>query len=146
MAPHGNDTDGGINKNDQGYFFSCPLVEQRNKMLKNGNTVINYYQTGVIYAGSPGCPWYNATLFAQGTMVKDAEGKVIQEVALYETVDAQGDLTWTTMWRTGTGPTSLRLRSGTGKWLGITGKGDILGWQKRADDHLMPCMGDALED
>lgn len=138
MAIQQNDAGADTGQEDRGYFFSGPPMQQRNKLLRNGNRVINYYQTGVIITETARSPWRNATLFAQGTVVKDAQDNLCQEVALYETIDAEGDVTWSTMWRPPSGPVSLRLRSGTGKWLGIAGDGTILGWLKRADDHVMP--------
>jgi len=136
MAARGDGEQG--EDRDQGYFFSGPRVEQLSKVLKNGHRVVNYQQTGVGISEELRSPWHDATLFAQGTIIEDAQGGLVQEVALYETIDVEGDVAWSTMWRPAQGPASLCLRSGTGKWLGITGSGRIRGWQPRADDHVMP--------
>jgi hypothetical protein len=138
VATYNRDIDERGTDKDEGRFFAGPYTIQRSNVLKNGNIVTNYSQTGVVITNNPRSPWRDATLFIQGTTIRDSKENLIQEVALYETVDAEGDVTWSTMWRPAGDVISLRLRSGTGKWLGITGNGHIFRWQNRADDHFMP--------
>ena len=70
--------------------------------------------------------------------MEDSEGKFIQEVALCETTDPDGDLTWSILWRPSKGPIVFHFVMGTGKWEGITGEGTTLGMLRgRTDDHYM---------
>jgi sugar phosphate isomerase/epimerase len=81
--------------------------------------------------GSAKGPWNKATLFAQGTVFKDAGGAVIAEVALWETTDPEGDLVWGVLWRPADAPHSLEVKAGTGKWKGIAGKGKLIDGDSR---------------
>ena len=53
-----------------------------------------YHQKSVFVSNETTSPWYQAALFIQGTTVEDAEGTVLQDVALVEATDADGDLNW----------------------------------------------------
>ena len=124
---------------DTGYAFLSPSVLKRTKTLQNGITLVAHQQTGVIVNESHYSPWRHATFLIQETIVTDADGKLVREVGLCETVDADGDLTWSILWRQVTGPGNLKFIVGTGKWEGISGYGEISGIvQVRADDYLMP--------
>lgn len=124
---------------DAGYIFIGPAVQKRTKTLQNGITLAAYHRTGVIVSENPHSPWRHATLFVQGTTVSDRVGKVIQDVALYESTDADGDLTWSVLWRPAGVLSTLQLIVGTGKWEGISGQGEMSGIvRSRADDHVMP--------
>jgi len=128
-----------IEGTDTGYIFSGPCVEEKKKIVKKGTLLIDNHRTGVIFSENPNSPWHQATIYSHGSIMKDSEGEVIQEVALCETTDADGDLTWSILWRPPQGPVTLHFVVGTGKWEGITGKGRIPGTiRDRADDHIMP--------
>jgi hypothetical protein len=115
-----------------------PATPTRTKALENGIVLGAYRQTGVIVSENPASPWRHATLLVQGTIVTDPAGKVIRDVALYESTDADGDLTWSVLWRPAAGPGALQLIVGTGKWEGISGEGKTLGMlRRRTDDHYM---------
>ena len=124
---------------DTGYAFASPQIVEATKPLKNGLTLLDVHRSGVMVAENPKSPWHHATFLAYGTTVQDADGKVVQEVALWETTDADGDSTWSILWRPAEGPGKLEFVQGTGKWEGIAGGGMALGVVRaRADDHAMP--------
>lgn len=124
---------------DTGYIFAGPVAERRTKRLKDGATLTAYHQDGVVITDLTGSPWHGATCFGQGTNVKDGNGRVVVDVALYEMIDGGGDLSWSIAWRPAGGPGSLQLEGGTGKWEGIAGGGTVGGLHsERADDHIMP--------
>jgi len=124
---------------DAGYIFIGPAVQKRTKTLQNGITLAAYHKTGVIVSENPHSPWRHATLFVQGTTVSDRVGRVTHDAALCESTDADGDLTWSVLWRAAGGLSTLQLIVGTGKWEGISGQGEMSGIvRSRADDHVMP--------
>jgi len=124
---------------DKGYIFAGPRVVDTKKPLKNSNVLLDNHISGVIVSENPASPWYHATFLSFGTVVNDAEGQIIQEVALCETTDADGDSTWSVFWNPPKGPATYEFVQGTGKWEGISGKGKALGDVcARADDHAMP--------
>lgn len=126
-------------KTDAGYFFLGPPVLKRTKRLANGMALGAYHQNGVIVSETPGSPWHQATLFVQGTLVMDGEGKVIRDVGLCESTDADGDLTWGVRYRAAGTSGTLQLIVGTGKWEGISGHGQVAeALPKRADGYVMP--------
>lgn len=60
-------------------------------------------------------------------------------VSLSQTIDADGDLTWSTFWRQEDGSYSSSIKAGTGKWKGIAGKGIVEGMAiQRADNRIAP--------
>ena len=60
--------------------------------------LLDNHISGVIVSENPDSPWHHATFLSFGTVVQDAEGALIQEVALCETTDADGDSTWSIYW------------------------------------------------
>jgi len=129
---------------DAGYAFLGPAIPKRIKALQTGITLGAYQRSGVVVADGnhPSedlSPWRHATFLIQETVVTDAEGRLVLEAALCETTDPDGDLTWCTLWRKAEGPATLQLIAGTGKWEGISGQGEMLGFvANRADDYVMP--------
>lgn len=124
---------------DQGYFFVGPREVQRTKTLKQGQNIVAYFQHGVFVTQGEDSPWYQAALFIQGTTIEDMEGEVLQDVALCEATDAQGDLNWSILWRPDGKTGTIAFKLGTGKWEGISGTGTLPGMvRQRADDHQMP--------
>ena len=83
---------------DSGYLFVGPRVTTRTKALKNGLVLVATHQSGAIVSTHRQSPWHHATFFAQATLVKDSEGNVLKEVALLETTDPDGDLTFGFLW------------------------------------------------
>ncbi len=111
---------------DEGHFFLSPQQERRVKKFKDGRSIVAYHQSGTVVSRNPEGPWRQATFFAQGTVFKDAGGSVVVDVALCETIDSDGDLTWSVIWRPADGEDTLEIKAGTGKWKGISGKGRVL--------------------
>jgi len=121
-----------------GYAFLRPALPKKILKLQIGLTLGAFQRTGVVVTENEG-PWRYATFLIQETIVKDAEGRFVLEVALCETVDPDGDLTWCTLWLKAGSPAQLRLIAGTGKWEGISGQGELAGFvANRADDWVMP--------
>lgn len=116
---------------DQGKLSLSPRQERRTKVFRDGRSIIAYNQGGTMVGGSASGPWNKATLFAQGTVFKDASGAVIAEVALWETTDPEGNLVWGVLWRPAGAPHSLEIKAGTGKWKGIAGKGKLIDGDSR---------------
>lgn len=124
---------------DEGHIFAGPREVKKSKQLKSGLRIVAYHQRGVFISEAQGSPWYQAALFIQGTTIEDAEGKVIQDVALCEATDAEGDLNWSILWRPRNKAHTIAFKLGTGKWEGIAGQGRLPGpVRARADDHEMP--------
>lgn len=124
---------------DRGYIVAGPKKEMRNMKFKDGQILISYHQKGTIVSEDPASPWHHATFFAQGSIVENSDDKTLQEVALCETTDADGDLTWSTLWRIPDQPDQLRIVMGTGKWDGIVGSGTMSGEVRpRLDKGSMP--------
>ena len=124
---------------DKGYFFAGPREVRRTKHIKQGIQIVAYHQRGVFVSEQSNSPWHQAALFIQGTTIEDAAGKVLQDVALCEATDADGDMNWTVLWRPTGNTGTISFKLGTGKWEGITGDGRIPGMvRKRADAHVMP--------
>jgi hypothetical protein len=124
---------------DAGYFFSGPFVEERRKTVKPGMVLIDNHRSGVIIGENPGSPWHQSTFYSQGSILRDSEGMFIRQVALCETTDPDGDLTWSVLWEPRKGQGTYSLVVGTGKWKGIAGEGRMAGVVRgRADDHTMP--------
>lgn len=118
---------------DQGALSLSPRQERRTKVFRDGRSLIAYQQRGTLMGGQADGPWEKATLFAQGTVFKDAGGAVIADVALWETADPEGDLVWGVLWRPTDAPLALEIKAGTGRWKGIAGKGKLpvgeSGWE-----------------
>jgi hypothetical protein len=123
---------------DSGYIFAGPVVERKRKDVKPGVVLIDNHRNGVIVSDNEGSPWYNATYYAHGSILSDAEGKFIRQVAFCETIDPDGDVTWSILWEPSKGKSSYHFIVGTGKWKGIAGEATITGVASRADDHAMP--------
>ena len=85
-----------IRSTGTGYLFIGPAVPTRTKTLRDGIALDAYHKTGVIVSENPQSPWHHATIFLQGTAVSDRQGQTIRDVALCESTDADGDLTWST--------------------------------------------------
>jgi hypothetical protein len=116
---------------DRGELSLAPRQETRTKIFRDGRSIVAYNQNGTMVGGSAGGPWRIATLFAQGTIFKDAGGRVVADVALWETTDPDGDLVWGVVWRPGDAPHSFEIKTGTGKWKGIAGRGKLLDGNSR---------------
>lgn len=116
---------------DQGQLSLAARQEQRSKVFNDGRSLVAYRQSGTMVGGSARGPWKKATLFAQGTVFKDAAGALVAEVALWEAADPEGDLVWGVLWRPKDAPSTLEIKAGTGKWKGIAGKGKLLDGESR---------------
>ena len=123
---------------DSGYIFAGPTVERKRKVVKPGVILIDNHRNGVIVSDNPDSPWSNATYYAHGSILCDDDGKFIRQVAFCETIDPDGDVTWSILWEPSPGKASYHFVVGTGKWKGIAGKATITGTKNRADDHTMP--------
>lgn len=110
---------------DSGYLFLEPFEERRVKNFKDGNQLVAYHQYGTVVTNEETGPWHKATFFAQGSILTDEAGEIIAHVALCETIDSDGDLTWSTFWRLEDGTSEISLKAGTGKWKGIAGDGQL---------------------
>ncbi len=124
---------------DSGYLFLEPREERRVKKFKHGNTLIAYHQAGSVVTNNESSPWGKSTFFAQGSVLKDPDGLIIAEVSLSETIDEDGDLTWSTFWRLENGSSEVSIKAGTGKWKGIAGSGNLaVDKSKRIDGYKQP--------
>jgi hypothetical protein len=123
---------------DSGYIFAGPTVERKRKVVKPGVVLIDNHRSGVVVSDDTGSPWHKATYYAHGSILCDAEGKFIRQVAFCETVDPDGDVTWSILWEPSPGKVTYHFIVGTGKWKGIAGEATITGKTSRADDHAMP--------
>ena len=123
---------------DSGYIFAGPAVERKRKTVKPDIVLIDNHRLGVIVSDDPGSPWHKATYYTHGSILCDAEGRFIRQVAFCETIDPDGDVTWSILWEPREGWASYHFIVGTGKWRGIAGEATVTGVQGRADDHTMP--------
>ncbi len=123
---------------DSGYIFAGPTVERKRKVVKPGVWLIDNHREGVIVTDNAGSPWHKATYYAHGSILSDDEGKFIRQVAFCETIDPDGDVTWSILWEPSGGKASYHFIVGTGKWKGIAGEATITGKTGRADDRTMP--------
>jgi hypothetical protein len=111
--------------------------------LANGLVLEAYHQSGVVMSERAGSPFYEATLFAQGTTVRDTSGRARHEAQLIEFTGSDGDTAWACGLTTpgegqATGHGTYRLVQGTGRWEGISGVFCTLGIKRhRADDHVL---------
>ena len=126
---------------DQGQLSLAARQEQRSKVFNDGRSLVAYHQSGTMVGGSARGPWKKATLFAQGTVFKDAAGALVAEVALWEAADPEGDLVWGVLWRPKDAPSTLEIKAGTGKWKGIAGKGRLLDGESRRHDVRLGGQG-----
>lgn len=123
---------------DEGFLFVGPREVKRTKRIKKGTHIVAYHRRGVSVSERADSPWNQAALFIQGTSIEDAQGKILQDVALCEATDADGDLNWSTLWRAGGTTGTVAFKLGTGKWRGIRGVGVTRGMLRgRSDDHYM---------
>jgi hypothetical protein len=123
---------------DSGYIFAGPTVERKSKAVKQGVVLVDNVREGVIVSNDAGSPWHKATYYTQGSILRDADGKFIRQVAFCETIDPDGDVTWSILWEPSVGRASYHFVVGTGKWKGIAGEVTVTGMQRRADDYTMP--------
>jgi len=123
---------------DSGYLFLGPDVERKRKVIRPGLVLIDIIRKGVIISESAGCPWNKSTYYTQGSILRDADGKFVRQVALCETIDPDGDVTWSILWEPSEVKASYHFFAGTGKWKGIAGEATVTGMQRRADDHSTP--------
>ena len=130
---------------DSGYIFMTPTVERGRKVVKPGVVLVNNHKQGTIYSDNKDSPWHNATYYAHGSILVDDEGKFIRQAAFCETIDPDGDVTWSILWEPTPGNAIYHLVVGTGKWKGIAGKAKITGAASRADDHTMPTFNMSWE-
>ncbi|MDA0350321.1 MAG: hypothetical protein O3C43_19645 [Verrucomicrobia bacterium] len=124
---------------DSGYLFLGAKEERRVKKFKDGNTLTAYHQFGTVASNEANSPWNRASFFAQGSVLTNSDNVLIAEVALCETIDNDGDITWMYHeWWYSNPPGSYEFIGGTGKWKGITGYGATRGMLRgRTDDHYM---------
>ena len=128
---------------DTGYTFQGPRIVDRTMPLTSGLTLEAYHQSGVVLGENPSSPLYDATMFAQGTILKNADGVILGDVQLTEFTGPDGDTAWACGldWFAegqAEGQGTYRLVQGTGKWEGIAGTFNTLGHKRaRADDHVM---------
>ena len=127
-------------KKDLGYVFSGPREELKSKKIKENVIIQAFTQRGVLITDNMESPWYNATLFAHGSVIKNLGGDILEEVVFYEAADVDGDLTWTVLYYPDPDqPGTYTIIQGTGKWSGIHGSGKTTGlYAERVDDHQMP--------
>jgi len=123
---------------DSGYIFIGPTVERGRKEVQPGVQLIDNHKNGSIVTDNPGSPWYKATYYAHGSILADDDGKFIRQVAFCETIDPDGDVTWSILWEPSEGKATYHFIVGTGKWKGIAGEVTITGTTGRADDHATP--------
>jgi hypothetical protein len=123
---------------DSGYLFLGPAVERKRKVVKQGLVLVDIIREGVIVSDKPGSPWHKSTYYTQGSILSDAEGKFIRQTALCETIDPDGDVTYSILWEPFEGKATYHFIVGTGKWKGIAGESTITGMHRRADDRTMP--------
>lgn len=126
---------------DHGYLFMGPRAELKTKQIKEDRFITAYTSKGAVVTANTESPWYHAACFAHGSIITNKEGKILKEVSIYETTDADGDLTWSVLWLPeGEGSQgTFTLIQGTGKWAGIFGQGqshDPIA--ERNDSHVMP--------
>ena len=132
-------TDTGNAGTDTGYTFHGPAIVDRTIHLKNGLILEANHLSGIVVSENPDSPMHHATLFAQGTTVKNAASAILGSACLWEVTDPDGDSAWAigVNWPAG-GDGLFRLVQGTGKWEGLGGTFRTLGvTQERADDHTM---------
>ena len=136
-----------IGNKDVGYVFSGPREELKSKKIKEDLIIHAFTQRGVFITENPESPWYNATLFAHGSVLKNLKGDILKEVVFYEASDADGDLSWTVLYYPEPGqPGTFEIIQGIGKWAGIKGGGKTTGlFADRVDDHQMPTYEIAWE-
>ena len=123
---------------DSGYIFAGPTVERGRKVVKPGVVLIDNHREGVIVSDNADSPWHKATYYAHGSILSDADGGFILQVAFCETIDPDGDVTWSILWEPSEGKASYHFIVGTGKWKGIAGEAAVTSIQRRADDRTMP--------
>jgi hypothetical protein len=123
---------------DSGYIFTGPTVERKRKFVKPGVILIDNHKSGAIVSDNTSSPWHKASYYAHGSILTDAEGKFIRQVAFCETIDPDGDVTWSILWEPSEGKATYHFIVGTGKWKGIAGEATITGTQRRADDGTIP--------
>jgi hypothetical protein len=123
---------------DSGYIFANPIIERNRKIVKPGQILIDNHKSGVIVAENKESPWYKATYYAHGSILQDEQGKLIRQAAFVETIDSDGDVTWSILWEPSDGKATYHFVVGTGKWKGIAGEATITGTQRRADEGMMP--------
>ena len=78
---------------DVGYTFQGPWIIDRTMPLSNGLTLEAKHQSGFVLSEDPSSPLYDATVFAQGTTLKNADDAVLGNVQLIEFTDPDGDTT-----------------------------------------------------
>ena len=122
---------------DSGYIFAGPVVERKRKVVKPGVWIIDNHRNGVIVSDNEDSPWHNATYYTHGSILSDDEDNYIRQAAFCETIDSDGDVTWSILWEPSPGKASYHFIVGTGKWKGIAGKASIKSVTERADDHAM---------
>jgi len=123
---------------DSGYIFMGPTVERKRKEVKPGQVLIDCHKSGIVVSDNAGSPWNKCTYYAHGSVLIDAAGKLIRQAAFVETIDPDGDVTWSILWEPGEGKAVYHFIVGTGKWKGIAGEATITDMQRRADDGTMP--------
>ena len=120
---------------DSGYFLMGPETETYSKEFKDGKRLVHYTHDGMVIGEQPGSPWQDASFLVQGSFLLDESGRRIADVALCETTDPDGDLTWF-VFRTSEKGYEFYLKAGTGKWKNITGIAVYTGNEvERADDY-----------
>jgi hypothetical protein len=124
---------------DSGALFLQPRETRRVKEFKNGNTLTAYHQTESVESDDDSSPWRQASFFAQGSVLENSDNVIMAEVALCETIDSDGDLTWSIFWRLPDGSSEISVKAGTGKWKGIAGSGSLAQDEsERVDGHNRP--------
>jgi len=124
---------------DSGYLFLHPHETMRVKEVKKGIFLEATHQAGVVVSDNPESPWHLATIFKQVTLVKDTAGNILTEVALLETCDKDGDMTFGFLWKPAGEKGTFTYAVGTGKWEDITGRATLGGEvASRMDGCSMP--------
>lgn len=74
-----------------------PREEIKSRQIKKDRFIRAFFSKGVVITENPDSPWHNAACFAHGSVITDLEGTILKEVVIYETTDADGDLTWSVL-------------------------------------------------
>jgi hypothetical protein len=118
---------------DEGYVVvNAPVVEHTAK-FKNGREHDIFHAYGVMASDDPDSPFYRATYFTQGIVVRDPVGE-LGSVEVIRMVTPDGSANWVYLNSLYVdGPVEFYFANGSGKWHGIEG-GGVFGPPERRTD------------
>jgi hypothetical protein len=92
-----------------------------------------------IFEDFPDSPFYQAKWKSHDTTIYDADGEILGDVMILESIDGDGDIAWQSqVWWYDEPPGRNVIFGGTGKWKGITGYAVVLSRiRHRNDDNYM---------